>query len=164
MDQYLKLKASFEAAGITWYYSEESALAAWMKQYLPLSKEHEHVTFLYSIDTPLGTRYYTTQTICGTKEGPIFSANVIVGTIALAVQDSISYANLIAHVHTHPDPGVGYHNDFPSASPDIYGGDRIVFELLNLPEMYVIPYQRCKDTPAIIVYSDRSTWCPHYQE
>ena len=162
LDDYIEIKSKFEAAGIILHYTKESALLEWSKQYLPLSAEYEYVTYLYSIDTAFGKRYFTTQTFKGTKQGAIFSANVLVGTTILALHDTISSAELLAHVHTHPKPPKGYHNDFPSNSQNIYGGDRIVFELLNLPEMYIFPYAPCPGTPSMIVYSDPSTWCPYY--
>ena len=132
-DQYMELIASFEAVGVTLYNNKDGALNAWSKKYLPLSQEYEYVTFLYSIETPLGIRYFTTSTFRGTKQNGIISANVLWGTAMLAIQDSISSATLLAHVHTHPDPGIGYHNDFPSVSPDIYGGDRIVYIQIKAP-------------------------------
>lgn len=61
--------------------------------------------------------------------------------------------------HSHPDPGIGYHNDFPSANDNITGGDRIAFELFGYKEMYIVPYKRCNNTPAIIKYTDPQTWC-----
>lgn len=68
----------------------------------------------------------------------------------------------IAMVHTHPDPGIGFHNDFPSYDSDISGGDRIALTLFGYPNMYVIPYKRCKETPIIISVGDSSTWCSNY--
>ena len=161
-DEYLKLKASFQKKGISWFYSIEGALSAWSAIYLPKSQIYEYVTYLYSTETPLGTRYFMSQTYRGTKANRIMSANVLWGTFALAFQDAFYSVNLVAHVHTHPDPGNGFHNDFPSVDPDIHGGDRMVYNLLNLPEMYIIPFKRCNGTPEVIVYSDRSTWCSHH--
>ena len=161
-DEYLRIKAKLEAAGIIIHYSREHALLSWSEKYLPLSREYEYVTFLYSIDTPQGERFFTTQTFKGTKQGAIMSPNVLLGTAILAIHNTISSANLLAHVHTHPCPPAGLHNDFPSYSQSIYGGDRIVFELLNLPEMYIFPYSTCTETSSMIVYSDKSTWCPFY--
>ena len=160
--KYCELMEKFKNAGVELYFSKESALNAWINVYLPLSEEYEYVTFLYSIQTYMGTQYFTTTTFRGSKGNFIMSANVIAGTIALWLQDSISAATLVAHVHTHPKPSVGYHNDFPSVSPGLKGGDRIAMELFGFPEMYIIPYSRCSGTPEIIVYSDKNTWCPHY--
>jgi len=160
MAEFNRIKAKLEAAGIIIHYSKEHALLSWSEKYLPLSREYEYVTFLYSIDTPQGERFFTTQTFKGTKQGAIMSPNVLLGTAILAIHNTISSANLLAHVHTHPCPPAGFHNDFPSYSQSIYGGDRIVFEMLNLPEMYIFPYSTCTETSSMIVYSDKSTWCP----
>lgn len=148
-----------EAAGISLYYSVESALDAWSTIYLPLSEEYEYVAFLYCVDTPFGPQYYFSQTVRGSKGGAFINANVVLGTIMLAAERSIISSNIVAHVHTHPNPGIGYHNDFPSDDPDLSGGDRIAARFF--PEMYIIPYKTCHGTPAIIVYSDRTTWCRH---
>ena len=163
ISRYMELVASFEAAGVTLYYSEEGALEAWSEKYLPRSKEYEYVTLLYSIETPMGTRYFTSHTYKGSKGNAIMSPNVIRGTIMLKIEDSISAANLIAQVHTHPDPG-NQCNSFPSWKPGLAGGDRLAVEWLGFPDVYVIPYKKCPSCPGwLIKYSDKSTWCLDYK-
>ena len=153
LDAYVKMRDSFKKNGVTLHHGIEGALSQWRSKYLPLSKDCEHVTFLYSIDTPLGIRYYTSQTIKGN------SGNVIAGTLLLCLQDVFySGVELIAHVHTHPEVPKGMHNDCPSYD----GGDGFVINYMGFPEMYVIPYSRCKDTPWYITYTDEATWCPSY--
>ena len=138
---------------------------AWMGIYLPLSEEYEYVAYLYELNTPMGTRYYFSNTYKGTKEtGPI-SANVIMETLLLELERAFSSTKLVGMVHTHPKPQqhpvYTLHNDLQSTDPGLAGGDRWIFTLLNLPEMFIIPYQRCNGVPQIIVYSDSSTWCPN---
>ena len=91
------------------------------------------------------------------------SPNVLMPVAFLHIRDQAIGGNFVAMVHTHPSPGAGMHNDFPSYSPTIRGGDRIVFNLLDYAEMYVVPFQRCEDTPMIIAVTDRATWCKKYK-
>ncbi len=155
---YFELKDYLNSKGISLYYSIDSALAEWSNTYVPLSEEHEYVAFLYSIDTPFGEQFYFSTTVKGTKKG-LFQANVIAGTLMLGFEHLVVSSNLVAHVHTHPKPSAGFHNDFPSDDPGLTGGDRIAAKFF--PEMYVIPYKTCVGTPSIIIYSDRTTWCQH---
>ena len=160
---YLRILESYKENGITLHHSIEGAILAWSNIYLPLSSEYEYVTYLYKLDTIRGPRFFVSQTYKGAKAiGPI-SPNVILGTMFLELQDAFYWTELVAMVHTHPNPSDGMHNDFPSYSQGLRGGDRWVSDLLNLPEMYIIPYKRCAETPQIIIYSDRSTWCSNYK-
>ena len=90
------------------------------------------------------------------------SANVLLPIAILHTRYCYEGGNLIGLVHTHPAPGQGYHNDFPSNNANIYGGDRLVFSLLGYSELYVVPYQRCANTPIIIAFTDQSSWCDRY--
>lgn len=65
------------------------------------------------------------------------------------------------HVHTHPKPAEGMHNDFPSYKGPGNNGDVLLHTLLGYPEVYVIPYTSCCGIE-VIVLSDRSTWCPNH--
>ena len=161
--KYLELLEAYRKMGVELFSTIEGALKAWSDVYLSRSEEYEHVTLLYSIETLMGTRYFTSRTYKGSKGNAIMSANVIWGTIMLWIENSISAANLIAQVHTHPDPG-NKCNSFPSWQPGIYGGDRIAMELFGFPDMYIIPYNKCPSCPGwFIKYSDRSTWCLDYK-
>ena len=160
-DEHKRIMDTYTNQGIEVYTSIGSALASWGSQYLPLSSEHEYGAYLYSFQTSFGTFYFFSETYKGSKGNRVFSPNVIIPTLLLEVYDFFSTNCLVAQVHTHPDPGAGYHSDFPSAGNKISGGDRIAYKLFGYPEMYIIPYARCAGTPWVIVYSDKGTWCSH---
>ena len=160
-EEHKRIMDAYTNSGIEVYSTIGGALISWGNEYLPLSGEYEHAAYLYSFQTSLGTYYYFSETYKGSKGNKLFSPNVIIPTLILEICDWFSTNCLVAQVHTHPDPGVNLHSDFPSASYDIYGGDRIAYELFGYPEMYIIPYAHCSGTPWIIVYSDKGTWCSH---
>ena len=153
---------AYSASGLTLYPTAESAITAWRNVYLPLSEEYEYGTYLYSVETVNGTYFYTAQTFKGTKAGRVMSPNVLVPVLLLHTIFRHDDSNLVGLIHTHPSPGQDYHNDFPSNDAGIYGGDRIVYALLGYSELYVIPYQRCTNTPIIVKYTDQTTWCDYF--
>ena len=158
MKLYNRQIQSYEYNGIELYYSEEEALRAWSDIYLPLSYDCEYATLLYSIDTPLGKRYFTLDGIPG---GPM---QCIFPTIDLWIRDFLNGATLIAQVHTHPHPSVGgtYCLSFPSANYNRSNpGDLLAKNILGFPDVYVIPYNQCLMPNFYCKLSDASTWCPH---
>ena len=145
------------------YNSAYAAAQAWARENRGLSKEKERMSYIYE---EYGLYFYT-DVYVGSAQGLIFSANVILPTVLLEINRSAwGGYRVAAQIHSHPDPGfspsgIPLHNDFPSASPNIYGGDRIAMEQVHYPEMYVVPYKLCPGTPEIIIYTDPSTWCQH---
>ena len=168
---WYKLMQEASDAGITLYYSAEAAVASWGGESRSLSQEHEHATAVYRYDTGMGMYYYTGKTYKGTKEVSVnngktelIQPNVIAPLMCISINNKagitpLSHSTLVATAHTHPYPGTNYHNDFPSADANIHGGDRIFYNLLGLPEMYIVPVKLCPGTIPVIKYSDQSTWC-----
>ena len=136
------------------YNSADSAAEAWANENRELSAERERMAYIYEC---YGS-YYLSDTYTGMKGFAFVQDNVIFPTLKLQFFQ-ISYGSVYGMIHSHPDPGIGYHNDFPSANDNITGGDRIAFELFGYEEMYIVPYKRCNNTPAIIKYTDPQTWC-----
>ena len=98
--------------------------------------------------------YYLSNTYRGTKQVN-GTANVIFPYIRLQVESVFqSFGKPYALVHSHPNPGDGYHNDFPSGVDMSLLG----FWGFGLQEIYVVPYLRCQNIHEIIRTTHESDW------
>lgn len=150
------------------YSSEMEAAQAWADQYRSLSKGREHVAYIYGVvvikDYTVQTLYYLSETLCGANN------NVILQVLALEFKGSPFYYDSVSMIHSHPDPGTKYHNDFPSLTytwrisnreiMETVGGDKFAMASLGYQNMYIVPYKCCDDAHSILSYNDASTWCP----
>ena len=139
---------------INLYYSADSAAEAWANENRELSAERERVAYIYEC---YGF-YYLSDTYSGMKNFAFVQNNVIFPTLRLQFCQE-PYGTVYGMIHSHPAPGYRQHNDYPSAENSIRGGDRIAFNTFKYQEMYIVPYERCKNTPPIIKYTDPQTWC-----
>ena len=162
-NRYINLIAWAQMHSVQLYSSEMEAAEAWAEQYRPLSKEREHVAYIYGVNVTAGytekTIFYLSDTLVGMNN------NVIVQVAALEVQRKLTYYDSVSMIHSHTMPK--YHNDYPSLTYDlgkkvITGGDKFAMDKLGYKNMYIAPYKRCDDVPSIISYNDRSTWCPYH--
>ena len=97
--------------GIHLYSTIEEAVETWAIENRPLSQQSERMSYIYYA---YGSYFYT-DVYEGTSAG-LLQANVIVPTIALQASRFFDTKYMVAaQVHSHPEPGHGFHNDFPSS-------------------------------------------------
>ena len=155
-----------QANSVKLYSSEMEAAQAWADQYRLLSKEREHVAYIYGVNVTIGstpqTFYYLSETLRGADN------NVITQVIAMEIQSNLIYYDSVSMIHSHPNPGEGKHNDFPSLSYSWFGfipgpgGDKVAMKMCGYNNMYIVPYKCCDGAQSILSYNDRNTWCPKH--
>lgn len=142
------------------YSSAYEAAKAWGEKNKPLSETNERMAVIFE----MGGSYFCGPTFTGSPD------NVIVPTVVnwlahtvleCGTPDFRGIIRVAGHVHTHPKPAEGDHNDYPSYKGPGNNGDVLLHTLLGYPEAYIIPYESCCGIE-VIVLSDRSTWCPNH--
>ena len=142
------------------YATLEAAATAWAKENRKQSQECERMSYIYEA---YGHYFYDNVYKGSAGYGGIIQPNVIWPTFCLQVSRYWEHKyRVAAHIHTHPQPQTGMHNDYPSMSADITGGDRIAMEVFRYPEMFIVPYTSCSGNDIIIRITDESTWCPNH--
>ena len=143
------------------FATEKDAVTHWAIVNRPLSKERERGALVY-LDHSTG-KYKLGETFVGndhTVAGP-FILNYV---LSLRPPIYNFRDEVVALVHTHPQPKAGYHNDFPSyTTPELpIFHDMFLFNFPKIQEVYVVPYGPCEfapgAVPSIIASSDVASW------
>ena len=135
--------------GGTGYGTIDEAVQEWKDENKPLCRDRELGAFIYiKADAAIGKKIYILgRTDKGMRNNIMlgFAAGYICGAFARKVK-------MAGFIHTHPDPGAGRHNDFPSKT------DLFLLKLPGISEVYIVPWERCPGIPEIIKTSDRRSW------
>lgn len=122
------------------YFDELKAVFQWSHRYRPCSEKHEYAAMVYSVSVYGDQVFYLGKTFRGMAGHGLISPNVVIPFLYLfaveALKERLKYkAKVVAFVHTHPKPPLGFTVRFHSAA------DRWLLRLPTLRAVYVIPFE-----------------------
>ena len=121
-----------DPASDTLYDTPDEAAIAWKNEYQSQSQDKEYSAILYLKEVDGVTKYYYGRTYEGYSNNCI--PGLFYGYTTGLIENIFSSRQTVGFIHSHPQPPVGYYNDFFS-KPDFW-----VINLPGIDYMYLVPY------------------------